>query len=199
MIGPKPLILGSEVFLDRMITSNHAVGARSARDLEKSLGYAKGRLDAGWAVLLLKQKLTPEDFKFSGITLLSGGRSGLPATTWEADAQRPLVHDDMLREYGTAHYRILQEKKLAAIPEKGTHRLVKVVPVTPHDDEKSPAEQYPMGGGGLQWRLIRECRFLVAMTVDSSQIAYIPGFSIPLGESTKYDDRAKLRRHLDEA
>jgi hypothetical protein len=53
-----------------------------------------------------------------------------------------------------------------------------------------------MGGGGLQWRLVRPCRFQVAMTVDAQGIARIPGFSAVLSDSLAYDARARLARHI---
>jgi hypothetical protein len=62
-----------------------------------------------------------------------------------------------------------------------------------------PSQQYPMGGGGLQWTLVRPCRFLVAMSVDANGIARIPGYSTNLGESVPYEERAKLARYLNEA
>jgi hypothetical protein len=195
-----PLVLGSEVLLTGDITQNKWVGARSARELEKSLGFGAGRLSAGWKVLLLKQKLAPGDFYFSGITLRSGGKFGLPADTPEADKARPSVHDMIMRETGAAGYQERQAKALSTLTDKGPDRLVKVVANTRHSATMRPSEQYPMGGGGLQWTLIRPCKFFVAMTVDENSIASIPtGFSGFLGESADYDVRAKFARYLNEA
>ena len=192
-----PPVLGQEVTWAGNITQNTWVGPRSARNLEVSLGYAEGRLSPGWAVLVLKEKLAPLDFEFDGITLRSGGREGLPAASWEAEALRPRVHAGVLRERGVRGYRLLQRWTLATIAETGQQRLVKVVPVTPHTLAVPPDQQYPMGGGGLQWKLKRPCRFLVAMTVDAGQIAAIPGFTAYIGEGGNYDNRARLARYLD--
>ncbi len=199
MADRKPLVLGTDVFLNGDITQNRWVGARSARELERSLGYGAGRLSAGWTVLLLKQVLQPEDFKFSGLTIRSGGRLGLPAESPAADKARRPVHDEVMDTIGAAGYRDRQLKALSEITQKEETRLVKVIPVTPHSDTLKPSEQYPMGGGGLQWTLIRPCKFLVAMTVDENGIARIPGFAAFLGESAKYEDRAKLAKYLNEA
>ncbi len=193
------LQLGSEAYRQGNVTQNTWVGPRSARNLEASLGFAPGRLAAGWAVLLLKERLGPLDFQFDGITLRSGGREGLPANTWEQDALRPRVHDRVMDERGEAAYLRMQKWSLSSIPETGQQRLVKVVPVTPHSDAIAPVRQYPMGGGGLQWRLIRRCRFLVAMTVDAGQIASIPGFTAHIGDGGAYDNRARIARYLDSA
>ena len=202
MIDHSPLVLGTEVLLAGDVTQYKWVGARSARGLEQSLGYGAGRLAEGWTLLLLKQTLQPADFKFGGITLRSGGREGLPADTPAADRARQHVSERILTERGDAGYFYLQRKALSAIAATGPDRIVKVVPAIPHSETLKPSEQYPMGGGGLQWTLTKRCRFLVAMTVDKNGIAIVaanPRFSVFLGESATYDDRAKAARFLDQA
>lgn len=195
-----PLVPGDHVLLKGDVTQNRWVGARSARALEQSLGFGPGRLAAGWTVCLLKQKLQPEDFRFSGITLRSGGRLGLPADTDADDRLRPHVHDVVMNERGAADYHALQSKTLSSITETGPDRIVKVIPATPHSAAMRPSEQYPMGGGGLQWTLIRQCNFLVAMSVDANGIARLAnGTSAFLGESAAYDVRAAVARYLDQA
>jgi hypothetical protein len=196
----KPLVLGHLASLTGDVTQNRWVGARSARALEQSLGYGPGRLSAGWKVLLLKQKLQPADFKFSGITLRSGGRLGLPGETMAADRARQHVSDVIMNERGASGYRDLQGKVLPSITDKGPDRIVKVIPVTPHSDSMAPSDQYPIGGGGLQWTLIKPCNFLVAMSVDENGIACLAdGFSGYLGESASYDVRQRIARYLDQA
>jgi hypothetical protein len=63
-----------------------------------------------------------------------------------------------------------------------------------------PSDQYPIGGGGLQWTLVNPCKFLIAMTVDDVGIATVaanPPFPVFLGESATYEDRAKVAKVLD--
>ncbi|SDB46232.1 hypothetical protein [Belnapia rosea] len=199
MSGRKPLVLGDLAEAKGDVTQNRWVGARSARALEASLGFHAGRLSDGWWVLLLKERLKPADFDFAGITLRSGGRLGLPARDPAADRARTHVSDQILAERGPAGYADLQASALAGVTEKGEDRIVKVIPVTPHSEAMAPADQYPMGGGGLQWTLRRPCSFLVALQVDAQGIARIPGFSCFLGESATYDDRARIARYLMEA
>jgi hypothetical protein len=202
MADHKPLVLGSEVLLTGDVTQNRWVGARSARDLERSLGYGAGRLANGWTILLLKQQLDPPDFKFSGITLRSGGREGLPAATPDADKARRHVSDAILMERGETGYLELQRRALREIAATGPVRIVKVIPTTPHSSSMQPSDQYPMGGGGLQWTLLKPCKFFVAMTVDANGIAILaatPPFSVFLGESARYEDRAKVAKFLDQA
>ena len=129
MSGHRPLILGAMVSVKGDVTQNRWVGARSAHDLELSLGFGAGRLAQGWAVLLLKQVLQPADFKFSGLTLRSGGRYGLPAATTAADQLRPSVHDGLMHGRGAAGYAELQRNALRGVTPTGPSRLVKVLPV----------------------------------------------------------------------
>jgi hypothetical protein len=82
---------------------------------------------------------------------------------------------------------------------EGPDRLVKVVPITPHSDAVKPSDQYPPGGGGGQWTLIRERLFLAAVHIDQNAIARTPNFSVFLGESAAYEDRAKLAKYLSNA
>ncbi|MBU8546171.1 MULTISPECIES: hypothetical protein [Roseomonadaceae] len=194
------LVLGEPAHIQGDITTNRWVGARSARALEDSLGFGRGRLAAGWWILLLKQQLQPDDFIFAGLTLRSGGREGLPAASPDLDEQRPHVQDVMLREMGAANLRECKVRSLASVSLSGPDRLVKVVPVTRiARADTRPDVDYPMGGGGLQWTLIRPCRFLVAARVDENGIACTPRFSVFLGESASYDDRARLARYLEAA
>jgi len=199
-----PLVLGSEVFKTGDVTQNRWVGARSGRELERNLGFGAGRLARGWAVLLLWQQLQPADFDSSGITLRSGGREGLPADTPEADKARRRVSVAIKAERGKDGYVELQRRALSTITETGPDRIVKVIPVARHSETMMPSEQYPMGGGGLQWTLKKHSRvkFFVAMTVDANGIALVaasPKFSVFLGESAAYDDRHRVARFLDEA
>jgi hypothetical protein len=187
---------GARVFMKGDVTTNQWVLARSASELEKSLGFSAGRLGNGWTVLVLKQKLQPADFELSGLTLRSGGRLGLPASNPAVDKTRTRVSDEIMFERSSQGYERLQKQVLQSIPEKGDGRIVKVVPAIRHSNTLAPSEQYPMGGGGLQWTLVRDCEFLVAMTVDRLRIARIPGFSTILGEFVPYEDRAKLARYL---
>jgi hypothetical protein len=148
--------------------------------------------------LLLKQKLLPADFMFSGITLRSGGRLGLPGVTAAADRARQHVSDVIMNKRGAADYRDLQLKALASITATGPDR---------QGDSRGAALGHhgaagpiPMGGGGLQWTPIKECDFLVAMSVDENGIASLAdGFSGFLGESAGYEVRQRIARYLDQA
>ena len=199
MSDRKPLVLGATIAVAGDVTKNRSVRARSAADLERSLGYGAGRLAAGWWVLLLQETLTTADFRLSGLTLRSGGKLGLPSNDPLAESRRRHVSDQILQEHGAAGYAALQRWALSTVTPHGDDRIVKVLPVTPHDPAMGAADQYPMGAGGLQWTLLRPCRFLVAMRVDAAGIAHIPGFATFLGASAPYEGRARLARYLSDA
>ena len=148
---------------------------------------------------MLKQKLKPEDFSFAGTTLRSGGRYGKPADTLEEDKKRVYVYKDMEARYGAAEVNRMRLRALENITYTGPRRLVKVVSVTPHSETEAPSLQNPMGGGGLQWFLRRECKFLVAVRVDAHGNAMTPNFSVFLGESAAYVDRDRLARYIENA
>lgn len=195
----KHLVLGEKAHLKGDITNNTWVSARSGPDLERSLGFAPGRLAEGWWILVLRQKLTPAEFIFSGLTLRSGGRAGLPAENWDAEEDRLHVHKSMLDEYGADKVARMQREALMGVQYQGPERLVKVVAVTQHTKALSPREQYPMGGGGLQWTLRVPCEFFVAVQVGRDGVARTPKFSVFLGESAAYDDRHRLARYIEAA
>lgn len=196
MIAP---VLGQTASRRGDITTNTWVGARSARALESSLGFGSGRLNAGWWILVLKKPLTADDFIFSGTTLRSGGRLGLPTDDSRTDRLRPHVDEVMVQEQGERSVRTLRERMLTRVSYQGPDRLVKVVPVTGHSDSMRPDLQYPMGGGGLQWTLIRNVEFFVAVQVEASGIARTPNFSVNLSAHAAYADRAKLARYIEGA
>lgn len=185
------------------VTTLQWIGARPPRAIERNLGYGPGRLDAGYWVLLLIEKLDEEDFEFSGTTMRSGGRYGLPAATEALDKTRPRVHDRILAERGQAGYRMLQKQVLRNAAITGPNRIAKVLPDTRHNRSLTPAEQYPMGGGGLQWTLVREKPFFVAMHVAADGTAKTPDLTVSLSPdlpfSELYENRAKINRYLQTA
>jgi hypothetical protein len=85
---------------------------------------------------------------------------------------------------------------------KGPERLAKVFPVEGVDKGFSPAVEFPMGGGGLQWT-IREDRaknFLIALHVTHELLAIADWFSVSLALDQPflqlYDNRARIARYL---
>ena len=168
---------------------------------ESMIGYAQGRLSKGYFILLLLEALRPGEFQFHGTTLRSGGKLGLPCATPEAEDRRRKVHDLMIREYGEAHYRKMQDSALRNAPLRGADRIAKIAPAIRHDDSLSAAEQYPMGGGGLQWDISRDHpkSFYIGAEVLPGGIARTPEGVHQLGlahAADRYEQRRALRQYL---
>lgn len=187
---------------DGNVTTLNWIGPRSGPEVEERLGYGHGRLSKGFYILLLKQQLQPEDFIFEGTTLRSGGRFGLPAETPALDAARARVHASILDARGPDGYRTMQTNSLKTTSCVGWERIAKVLPVVRHDDSLRPSDQYPAGGGGLQWRLVRKANFLICCFVDDKSIAHTPSFSLNLvarrGDE-QLANRTRLRKFLETA
>lgn len=160
------------------------------------IGFAADRLSLGWQILVLKERLSPTMFRFSGNTLRSGGRLGRPLGSVKADVLRPHVHDDMVSTYGAGHVgeMLILAAKKAEI--EGPRRIVKLRPNIRHDEDAAPDGQYPMGGGALQWTLTRACRFLIALDISRDGIATAAdGATYSLYNGT-YEERAAAQRYL---
>jgi len=195
------LTLGQQSRFSGDVTTLNWIGPRPAAEVERNLGYAPGRLAMGYWIILLKEPLKPDHFEFGGTTLRSGGRAGLPARTKAADEARIRVHKDVLDSHGLRGYRDMQERALRSVPMIGERRIAKVLPVTRHDDNMAPADQYPMGGGGLQWTIKKSHPrlFLVALEVDRDGVARAPTFSVSLRIGAPYENRVKVKQYLETA
>jgi hypothetical protein len=191
-------IVGTHLELSGDVTTLNWISARSPRMIEGGLGFGRGRLSLGYWIAVLKERLGPDDFVFGGTTMRSGGRLGLPAESYEEDALRATVHEEIMAERGGRGYRELQTAALASVSTIGPKRIAKVLPVKRHDPGLSPKQQYPMGGGGLQWKIdeAHKKRFLIALYVDPAGMADAGSFNVSLDN---YDARAKVARYLETA
>jgi len=212
MAGMKGMEPGTIVLRAGNVTQLKAIPFGNSASVEKSLGYGEGRLTEGYSILVLKEKLVGgigrdglEDarhFEFDGTTMRSGGKLGLPAATAAADALRPRVLDDILKDRSQEEYLRWKMAVAAGMPLDGPDRLVKVAPMTPHAEDMAPDRQYPMGGGGLQWLILktRPLKFLVAVFIDEAGMAHTPDFAVQVfGEGQFLEERMKLRRYLETA
>lgn len=185
------------------ITQLKAIILADFRRTEANVGFHPGRLSNGFKLLLLKRLPQPQDFELHGTTLRSGGRFGLPETTGAADRRRGSVHESILNKRGAAGYQDLQDQALGFVSITGPNRLVKILPATGHNAAMSPADQYPMGGGFLQWDLKKPgLPFLCAaeFTRDGNVETEDQTYRINSGNFlTDYPEREKLQRFLQNA
>ncbi len=198
-----PLSVGLNLSCSGDITTLNWIGVRPAASVEASLGFEAGRLAAGYWLLLLKEPLSPGDFELSGTTLRSGGKVGLPRSSAEEDALRQTVAERIRAERGADGYELLKAATLRSSGAiVGPTRLAKCLPVTPHDPGLAPDQQYPMGGGGLQWTIREghERGFLVAMHVDAQGVATTSQHRLALADDSPvqlYENRRTLIRYLE--
>lgn len=187
------------------ITKLNVLGPRPPDAIELMLGYRPGRLARGYYVLLLTEPFGLADidaFEFSGTTLRSGGRAGLPLATPAADRMRSHVSDQLRQDVGSQSYRKLKENFIRNAQYVGSERLAKIFPVEGHDDNFSPKIEYPMGGGAGQWTIPqdRPREFLIAMHVSPDLQATTARFTVSLAPSQPYlqlfDARARIAQYL---
>lgn len=190
------ILLGQPITLTGNVTTLQWIKPGFETETEAALGFHRGRLAQGYWIMLLKQLPMPGQFAFDGTTLNSGGRLGLPAATEAADRLRPRVHDQLFARRGAAGYGDLQSRALAGARIQGEQRIAKILPGTRHDAAMAPAQQYPAGGGGLQWVITAPgLPFLAAAEVRADGTAAIPGKILDL-KSDGYAARATLRQYL---
>lgn len=103
--------------------------------MERLLGFQRGRLEAGAVVAVLEQIPAKNQFELAGYSQVAAHR-------FVADATQGL-DVNKLKE-------ILLKEVFTITGEK---RLVKVLPVTPHQNNIANDLQYPPGQGIPQWRL----------------------------------------------
>ena len=168
---PIPLQPGGMVRSKGFVTRLNSVVNQPADELERRLGYNRGRLAAGWALLLLKP-LKPEDrvvgadFRFAGYTHFSGGRIGDP----RLGSARPNVHAELKRNLANPA-RFADEFAAQRFPVTGPERIVRIVPISAPDPVLAESALYPTGAGVPQWILTVEKWFLVATVVRSGSPA----------------------------
>ncbi len=145
------------------ITRLHFVINRPGEQLEDILGYHRGRLKQGWALLLMTEPAGPNDYVFAGHTHFSGGRIGHPNG---GDAR--LSADDSLRQMlGLQGFDRMRARIAGEMTISGPERIAKIIPAIGHDDDMSAPDQYPPGGGAPQWILTAEKDFIVAAVVPA--------------------------------
>lgn len=115
------------------ITQERYIKGKTMPELERILGFQKGRLHKGVVVAVLIQMPTIHQFELLGYSQVAehrfGGTAGLDA--------------NKLKEM------VLKE----AFTLAGPKRLVKVIANTPHSDLLDNDTQYPPGLGVPQWKL----------------------------------------------
>ncbi|WP_284620160.1 hypothetical protein [Aquabacterium humicola] len=151
--SPDALAVGVPVQRAGYFTKRHCLGdLANAAELERRIGFAPGRLTAGWYVLFMVDRPpTAREFELGGYTHFSGSRQrGHTASPGESAEEWLHAHAiDILRQ---------REKVAANFTVTGPERLTKIVPVT-----RTGVYWHPQPNPIPQWRLFDESpmRFVV--------------------------------------
>ncbi|MBW8269345.1 hypothetical protein [Caldovatus aquaticus] len=156
---------GTVLPLHGFVTRLDSVINRPGRVLEDILGYHRGRLARGWALLLLTEPLRPGDFEFAGYTRFSGGRIGHPGL----GAARQTADARLRAMLGAQGYDRVKARIADGLEIRGPRRVAKILPAIGHDSGMAEPDQYPPGGGVPQWLLKEARRFIVAAVVPAGR------------------------------
>lgn len=133
------------VFRKGFITQDKYLLGQTLLELEKRLGYRTGRLSKGiWIAVCLK---LPEasQFELKGYSQVAG--------------HKPMNLQGLETDQ-------LKKIALSVMKTEGPDRLVKVFPVTDHENGLSDDVQYPPGSGIPQWQLNTVLPFRVTAFVS---------------------------------
>ncbi len=144
--------VGSTAFRAGFVTRQINIQGQSLAEIETRLGFHKGRLSKGAYFLVAEELPKNEGFLFAGYTQVADHRT---ANVYGN------INNDSDPYYDGRKSRIAQSWSLS-----GTDRLVKVIPVTEHDENMSPDQQYVPGSGIPQWKLTRAIQFRVEAFVN---------------------------------
>lgn len=125
--------IGASIKVRGYITQDKFLLGQSLAELEKRLGFHPGRLAWGASVVRLERLPLPNEFQLAAYSM-----------TAEHRHQGPTGLD----------IRKLKELARAVWSLQGGDRLIKILPVTPHNPHMGPDEQYPPGSGVPQWKIV---------------------------------------------
>jgi len=117
------------------ITQEHFIKGKTLSELERLLGFQKGRLANGAVVAALIQMPTAHQFDLLGYSQVAQHKFGSTATAG--------LDKDKLKEM------VIKEVFTLA----GNKRLVKIMANSSHNNHLDNDVQYPPGSGVPQWKL----------------------------------------------
>ena len=134
------------------ITQERYIKGRSLAELERLLGFAKGRLDKGIVVATLIQLPNINQFELLGYTQVAEHKfKKIDPTKLDVNKLKEMV----LKE---------------AFTLVGNKRLVKIIANTPHNTKVDNDTQYPPWQGIPQWKLTSAMPTRVAAIVLKGRI-----------------------------
>lgn len=122
-------------------TQDKFIAGRTLTQIEKILGFKERRLARGGYVYALTRLPLKGEFKVAGYTNVSLHRFQMP---------------------GGLDQDVLEKNAMEQWELKGRNRLVKVVPLIPHDRTMGDDDQYPHAYGAPQWVVLKELPCTIA-------------------------------------
>ncbi len=134
------------------ITQEYFIKGKTLTELERLLGFQKGRLANGAVVAALIQMPTAHQFNLLGYSQVAEHKFGSAATAG--------LDTDKLKE--------LVVKEVFTLA--GIKRLVKIMANTPHNNTLDNNIQYPPGSGVPQWKLTSRVSARVVGIVSHGEV-----------------------------
>jgi hypothetical protein len=116
-------------------TQDKFIAGKTLRDIEKILGFKEGRLSRGGYVYALTRLPKKGEFRVAGYTNVS-------------------LHNFSMPTGLDPH--VLERNAMEQWELTGRNRLVKIIPIVPHDKTMTDDEQYPHAWGAPQWVILSE-------------------------------------------
>ncbi len=129
------MMVGDCVSISGCVTQLKYLNLRNLMTMEKYIGFRAGRLAAGAVIATLDRLPTINEFDTLGYSQVAEHRHRMPS---DLDPQG------------------IRRMAMSAWSPSGGDRLVKLLPVTPHDRTLADNLQYPPGEGIPQWVLHRD-------------------------------------------
>ena len=150
--------VGDSISVSGYITKEKFIAGRTLAEVEKILGFHPGRLSKGMAMAVLMELPGMQQFELAAY-------SNVAAHHYQTPKGLDL---DKLKTTARATW-----------ATAGLERLVKVLPIQGHDQNKKPDIQYPPGQGAPQWVSKTPLRAKIAAVVSdypNGRCLAAPGF-----------------------
>jgi hypothetical protein len=125
--------VGDKTFVSGYVSKDKFLLGHTLQEIENILGFHRGRLQQGMAVLALDRLPLENEFQLAAYSMIAEHHFAMPT-----DLNIPKI----------------MENAAASWSLTGPDRLVKVRAFTAHDPNLDLDTQYPPGQGAPQWKLV---------------------------------------------
>jgi hypothetical protein len=146
--------LNEMIMVKGCITQEHFLRGRTLSEIERILGFHKGRLNEGMIVAALIELPSAHQFDLLGYTQVAEHRfKGIDPAKLDEKKLKEMVMKE-------------------AFTLSGYKRLVKVIANKPHDASMDDDTQYPPGLGVPQWKLTTRLPARVLKIINPGKIYF---------------------------